>query len=66
MLYYALLIHFVWALYALFVNQNINEKNGVSAKWYKNVLAFVMNFIGCPIAIAVAAFNEYNGDSTLL
>lgn len=57
MLYYVLAIHFLWALYAVFINKN--------NKWHKHVLAFTVNFILCPIAIAIAAYNEYNDMRTL-
>lgn len=66
MIYYILSLHLLWATYAVFVNQNINAKNGIEVAMWKNALAFVLNFIACPIAIGIAAFNEIHGVRSLL
>jgi len=66
MIYYALLIHFLWAVYALFVNKSINRSDAISVPWYKNALAFLLNFVLCPVGIVIAAYNEYSGEDSLL
>ena len=66
MIYYILILHFSWALYAVFVNININEKNDIEVPVWKTFLNFFFNFAFCPVAMLIAIVAEFKKQDTLL
>jgi len=66
MIYYILTLHFLWALYAVFVNVNINEKNDIEVPVWKTILNFVFNFAFAPVAMLIAIVAEFKRQDTLL